>query len=228
MQSTIYAADYVRNQDPETNVVRVRPASPEDQEGLRRMLSCLSRESVYLRFHAPLPRAPEWAAAMFANSDRRYGESLVAVADGEVVGHAMYVRLDAGDSAEFAIVVEDRCQAGAWEAAPLRARPEGRARRRQDLHRRRARGEPVDVRPGPLRVRESQVRDGGRRVRRQRNVARFFVEPSRSFGLGAKSAQSLRRGLSFLPMPAYAPGIKMHHRRSAPGRSSRCRWLSQR
>jgi GNAT superfamily N-acetyltransferase len=111
MQSTIYAADYVRNQDPETNVVRVRPASPEDQEGLRRMLSCLSRESVYLRFHAPLPRAPEWAAAMFANSDRRYGESLVAVADGEVVGHAMYVRLDAGDSAEFAIVVEDRCQA---------------------------------------------------------------------------------------------------------------------
>lgn len=111
MQSTIYAADYVHNQDPETNVVRVRPASPEDEEGLRRLLSRLSRESVYLRFHAPLPRAPEWAAAMFANSDRRYGESLAAVADGEIVGHAMYVRFDAGDSAEFAIVVEDRCQA---------------------------------------------------------------------------------------------------------------------
>ena len=111
MQSTIYAADYVHNQDSETNVVRVRPASPEDEEGLRRMLSRLSRESVYLRFHAPLPRPPEWAAAMFANSDRRYGESLVAVADGEIVGHAMYVRLDGGDSAEFAIVVEDRCQA---------------------------------------------------------------------------------------------------------------------
>jgi GNAT superfamily N-acetyltransferase len=75
------------------------------------MLSRLSRESVYLRFHAPLPRAPEWAAAMFANSDRRYGESLVAVADGEVVGHAMYARQDGGDTAEFAIVVEDRCQA---------------------------------------------------------------------------------------------------------------------
>jgi L-amino acid N-acyltransferase YncA len=72
------------------------------------MLSRLSRKSVYLRFHAPLPRAPEWAVAMFANSDRQYGESLVAIADGEVVGHAMYVRQ--GDSAEFAIVVEDRCQ----------------------------------------------------------------------------------------------------------------------
>jgi len=47
---------------------------------------------------------------MFANSDRRYGESLVAVSDEEVVGHAMYVREDGGDSAEFAIVVEDRCQ----------------------------------------------------------------------------------------------------------------------
>ena len=58
MQSTIYAADYVYNQDPETNVVRVRPASLEDEEGLRRMLSRLSRESVYLRFHAPLPRRP--------------------------------------------------------------------------------------------------------------------------------------------------------------------------
>jgi GNAT superfamily N-acetyltransferase len=47
---------------------------------------------------------------MFANPDRRYGESLVAVAGGEVVGHAMYARQDGGDTAEFAIVVEDRCQ----------------------------------------------------------------------------------------------------------------------
>jgi GNAT superfamily N-acetyltransferase len=111
MQGTIYPADYVHHGDQETNAVRVRPVSPEDEEGLRRMLSRLSRETVYLRFHAPLPRAPEWAVAMFANSDRRYGESLVAVCDGEIVGHAMYVRLGEGDCAEFAIVVEDRCQA---------------------------------------------------------------------------------------------------------------------
>ena len=107
MQRAIYPAEHA-HQGPGTEVVLVRPASPDDEEGLRRMLSRLSRESVYLRFHAPLPRAPEWAAAMFANSDHRYGESLVAVADGEIVGHAMYVRQ--GDGAEFAVVVEDGCQ----------------------------------------------------------------------------------------------------------------------
>ena len=105
MQGVISAAERVHHK----NAVLVRPVSPEDEEGLRLMLSRLSPESVRMRFHAPLPRAPEWAAAMFANSDRRYGESLVAVADGEVVGHAMYVRQD-GNSAEFAIVVEDGCQ----------------------------------------------------------------------------------------------------------------------
>lgn len=111
MQSAIYPAEDVHHRSTKTNTTFVRPVSPGDEERLRLMLSRLSRETVYLRFHAPLPRAPEWAAAMFANSDRRHGESLVAVADGEVVGHAMYVRLGGGDSAEFAIVVEDRCQA---------------------------------------------------------------------------------------------------------------------
>jgi GNAT superfamily N-acetyltransferase len=110
MHSATCPAEHVHHRNQETNAVLVRPVSPEAEEGLRRMLARLSRETVYLRFHAPLPRAPEWAVAMFANSNRGYGESLVAVADGEVVGHAMYVRLGAGDSAEFAILVEDRCQ----------------------------------------------------------------------------------------------------------------------
>ena len=110
MQSVIDAAERVYHRNSEGSAVLVRPVSPEDAEGLRRMLSRLSRESIHLRFHAPLPRAPEWAVAMFANSDRRYGESLVAVASGEIVGHAMYARQDGGDVAEFAIVVEDRCQ----------------------------------------------------------------------------------------------------------------------
>jgi GNAT superfamily N-acetyltransferase len=110
MQSVIQPAEHMQNGRPSENAVLVRSASREDEEGLRRMLSRLSRESVHLRFHAPLPRAPDWAVAMFVNSDRRYGESLVAVAGGEVVGHAMYAREDGSDTAEFAIVVEDRCQ----------------------------------------------------------------------------------------------------------------------
>ena len=109
MQSVIDAAERVYHRNSEGSAVLVRPVSPEDAEGLRRMLSRLSRESIHLRFHAPLPRVPEWAVAMFANSDRRYGESLVAVASGEIVGHAMYAREDR-DTAEFAIVVEDGCQ----------------------------------------------------------------------------------------------------------------------
>ena len=111
MQSVIQPKESDHHRKPGENPVLVRPASQEDAEGLRRMLSRLSRESVHLRFHAPLPRAPEWAVAMFANSDGRYGESLIAVAGGEVVGHAMYARQAGGDTAEFAIVVEDRCQA---------------------------------------------------------------------------------------------------------------------
>ena len=111
MQSAIQPTEHVHHRRPRENGVLVRSASQEDEESLRRMLSRLSRESVHLRFHAPLPRAPEWAVAMFVNSDRKYGESLVAIAGGEVVGHAMYARQDGGDTAEFAIVVEDRCQA---------------------------------------------------------------------------------------------------------------------
>jgi GNAT superfamily N-acetyltransferase len=110
MQSAIHPVDHIDHRNQKTNAILIRSVSSEDEDGLRRMLSRLSRKSVYLRFHAPLPRAPEWAVAMFANSDRRYGESLIAVTDGEVVGHAMYARQDGGDVAEFAIVVEDRCQ----------------------------------------------------------------------------------------------------------------------
>jgi hypothetical protein len=124
MQSVIYPKEHLPDKNSETNVVLVRPVSPEDEEGLRRMLSRLSRESVYLRFHTPLPRAPEWAVAMFANVDRRYGEFLVAVADGEVVGHAMYVRQAGnGDWVEAArsAMVEGGIDAVAVEALARRS-----------------------------------------------------------------------------------------------------------
>jgi GNAT superfamily N-acetyltransferase len=92
------------------------------------MLSRLSQESTYLRFHAPYPRVPGWAAASFADANRPDGESLVAVADGEIVGHAMYVRQGA-EEAEFAVVVEDRWQArgvGKRLLRTLAARAKGR------------------------------------------------------------------------------------------------------
>ena len=96
-----------RHHNPQADAVLVRPVSPGDEEGLGEMLSRLSQESIYLRFHAPYPRVPGWAVASFADANRPDGESLVAVADGEIVGHAMYVRQGA-EEAEIAVVVEDR------------------------------------------------------------------------------------------------------------------------
>ena len=94
---------------PGGRAVRVRAASLGDAGPLREMLSRLSPRSIYLRFHAPYPRAPEWAVARFL--EIRDGQALVAVAGREVVGHAMYARSGAGSSdAEFAIVVEDAWQ----------------------------------------------------------------------------------------------------------------------
>ena len=109
-----------RHHKPETDAILVRPVSPGDEEGLGEMLSRLSQESICLRFHAPYPRLPGWAAASFADANRPDGESLAAVADGEIVGHAMYVRQGA-EEAEFAVVVEDRWQARGVGKRLLRA-----------------------------------------------------------------------------------------------------------
>jgi GNAT superfamily N-acetyltransferase len=90
--------------------VSVRTLSPGDEEGLREMFSRLSPKTIYERYHMPYPRVPEWLVANSMEADARRGELLVAVAGGEIVGHAMYVRPDCGREAEIALVVEDRWQ----------------------------------------------------------------------------------------------------------------------
>jgi GNAT superfamily N-acetyltransferase len=87
--------------------VNVRPVSSADREALGRMLSRLSPRTIYERFHAPYPSVPGWALAGMAEADHHDKESLVAVAGGEILGHAMYVRAGNGREAEFAVVVED-------------------------------------------------------------------------------------------------------------------------
>jgi GNAT superfamily N-acetyltransferase len=89
--------------------IRIRPVAPGDEEKLREMLSRLSRETIYKRFHLPMPRVPEWTLANLTDVDHYDKESLVALVDGEIVGQAMYARQQAG-AAEMAIVVEDRWQ----------------------------------------------------------------------------------------------------------------------
>jgi GNAT superfamily N-acetyltransferase len=121
MQDAIYPARRVLRRSPqagsqETLVprrepdLRVRTASSEDEQGLRRMFSRLSPQSIYLRFHIPYPKVPEWAVTSFIESNRPRKEILLAVVGEEVAGHAMYVLSDEGRDAEFAIVVEDQWQ----------------------------------------------------------------------------------------------------------------------
>lgn len=73
------------------------------------MFDRLSEKSIYHRFHMPYPKVPEWMVAHLSKAERGDGESLVAVAEEEIVGHAMYAEEGVGE-AEMAIVVEDEWQ----------------------------------------------------------------------------------------------------------------------
>ncbi|MGH3149021.1 MAG: GNAT family N-acetyltransferase [Rubrobacter sp.] len=74
------------------------------------MFSRASAETIYRRFLSPYRAVPERMLALMLEGDHHDKESLVAVADGEIVGHAMYARLGNGTEAEMAIVVEDGWQ----------------------------------------------------------------------------------------------------------------------
>jgi GNAT superfamily N-acetyltransferase len=90
--------------------VRIRAATMDDLDGLRTMLSRLSRETIYQRFHMPYPRVPDWMPALLLGANRPGARSFVAVIGDEVVAHAMYAAPEQGES-EAAVVVED-----AWQA----------------------------------------------------------------------------------------------------------------
>ena len=87
--------------------VSVRDLSAGDEPGLRAMFGRLLRETIYKRFHMPFPRVPEPMLAHLM--DHGGVRSLVAVAGGEIVGHALYAE-DPGGAAEIALVVEDGWQ----------------------------------------------------------------------------------------------------------------------
>lgn len=93
--------------------VIVRPIRPEDEPLIARFHSTLSDQSVYFRYfhyinltqrvsHERLTRI------CFNDYDRQM--ALVAEAGGEILGAARFTRLRATQSAEFAMVISDRCQ----------------------------------------------------------------------------------------------------------------------
>lgn len=54
----------------------------------------------------PYPVVPGWMLTHLLDPERHGGEALVAVAGGEIIGHAMHGRPEGGE-AEVAVVVED-------------------------------------------------------------------------------------------------------------------------
>lgn len=88
----------------------IRVATGYDGGKLRAMLSRASSETIYRRFHIPYLEVPEWMVALMLGTDHHDKESLVAVAEEKIVGHAMYVRLEDDTEAEMAIIVEDGWQ----------------------------------------------------------------------------------------------------------------------
>src|SRR5215213_10122214 len=70
--------------------VSIRTATPRDGEGLRTMFARSSAKTIYLRFHMPYPEVPEWMMSFKLDGDHQEKEALVSVAQGRIVGHAMY------------------------------------------------------------------------------------------------------------------------------------------
>jgi GNAT superfamily N-acetyltransferase len=90
--------------------IYIRLATDHDGEKLRGMFSRSSPETIYRRFHIPYPEVPAWILAMMLDADHHDEESLVAIAEEKIVGHAMYARECVDGEAEMAILVEDEWQ----------------------------------------------------------------------------------------------------------------------
>ena len=90
--------------------VHVRPIRPDDAERLVTFFDGLSRETVYYRFFSPKHSLSEKEVTYFTVLDYVDRFALVALLDHELVGVARYDRLDPGDRAEVAFVIDDRQQ----------------------------------------------------------------------------------------------------------------------
>ncbi len=90
------------------STLRIRPVRAADREAILRFLRGLSAEARGLRFFTSFPDLDRAAArAARVDYEDRYG--LLALAGGEVVGHAVYLRKD-HDRAEVALAVSDAHQ----------------------------------------------------------------------------------------------------------------------
>jgi GNAT superfamily N-acetyltransferase len=100
-------------------ITAIRPVRPQDLAELGGFFAGLSVESRYLRFFAPVTPAHhllDLLAGRAANVD-----AIVAVADGEIVGHAMAADCRGGQATDVGVVVADAWQRRGVGAALMRA-----------------------------------------------------------------------------------------------------------
>jgi acetyl coenzyme A synthetase (ADP forming)-like protein len=88
------------------STVSVRPVRPEDEEALRGFLDSLSVNSRWLRFFGGADMARMARAAADVDYRDRYGVLATSGADGHIVAHAEYVRIDE-QRAEVAFEIAD-------------------------------------------------------------------------------------------------------------------------
>lgn len=89
----------------------LRPIRPEDRDAFLGFHAALSEESRYLRYFTARRKLPEHEIRHFTQVDQRDHAGIVALVDGDLVGHALYDRLAADPTeAEVALEVADTFQ----------------------------------------------------------------------------------------------------------------------
>ncbi len=90
--------------------VHLRPIVPTDADALLAFHGRMSERTRYLRYFGAYPRIPPRDLARFTTVDHRDRVAFVATLGDDIVAVARYERIDEGDSAEVAFVVEDAHQ----------------------------------------------------------------------------------------------------------------------
>ncbi len=102
-------SDKEREAGPHPAVV-IRSIRPDDAGGLQAFHGRLSDDTIRNRFFGPHPVLPDAEAHRFTSVARDAEVALVATVEEEIVAVGRYVRLNGGDAAEVAFVVEDPYQ----------------------------------------------------------------------------------------------------------------------
>ncbi|RZQ59910.1 bifunctional GNAT family N-acetyltransferase/acetate--CoA ligase family protein [Amycolatopsis suaedae] len=90
--------------------VHLRPVVPDDADGLVALHSRLSDRTRYLRYFGAYPRIPQRDLERFSVVDHHDRVAFAAFLGDDIVAVGRYERIDGGDSAEVAFVVDDAHQ----------------------------------------------------------------------------------------------------------------------